>query len=108
MKAAEYRQQTARAMRERDFGHQVEALASTLGLLYFHTFRSEHSAPGFPDYVIVGKKVLYRELKRTTGRVTPAQQHWLDRLAAAGQNATVWRPEDLLSGRILREMREAA
>jgi hypothetical protein len=48
--------------------------------------------------------VLFRELKTQRGRVTAEQREWLHALLAAGQDAGVWRPEDLLSGRIQREL----
>lgn len=107
MKAAEFLQQQARAMREEDLAVEVVKYAKVLGLLRYHTYRSQRSEPGFPDEVLVGRRVLYRELKRAGKNPTPAQQHWLDRLAAAGQDVGVWRPEDLVSGRILQEMRAA-
>lgn len=45
---------------------------------------------GFPDLVLARDgEVLIRELKSETGRVTDAQQSWLD--ACGGE---VWRPSD--------------
>lgn len=107
MKAAEFRQQQARAMREEDLEREVVKYARVLGLLRYHTHRSQHSPAGFPDEVLVGSRVLFRELKRAGKDPTPAQQQWLDRLAATGQDVGVWRPEDLVSGRIMAEMRAA-
>lgn len=73
---------------------------------YYHTFDSRRSQPGFPDLVIVGRGgILYRELKTETGKVSAAQQAWLDALKAVGADARVWRPEDLNSGTIWREIR---
>ena len=46
----------------------------------------------------------FRELKTQRGKVTPEQRAWLDVLTLAEQNADVWRPADLLSGRIAREL----
>ncbi len=48
--------------------------------------------------------VLVRELKREGKNPTREQQQWLDFLAAAGIDAGVWRPSDLVSGRIAREL----
>lgn len=46
---------------------------------------------GFPDLVLVGRgRVIYAELKSSTGKVRPEQQVWLDALTAAGQEAHVW------------------
>lgn len=105
MKTADFRQMQANAMLEEDLSQQVYALSQALGLLRYHTYRSQRSEPGFPDEVLVGRKVLYRELKRAGKNPTTAQQKWLDKLAATGADVGVWRPEDLVSGRIQREMR---
>jgi hypothetical protein len=79
-----------------------------LGLGFIHHRRSEMANPGWPDLVIkapAGRAgVMFRELKKQRGRVTPDQQEWLDALTAAGMNADVWRPGDLLSGRVAREL----
>lgn len=61
---------------------------------------------GWPDLVLVGPAgVLFRELKSRSGLPTAEQEVWLGALADAGQNADVWRPADLRSGRILAELR---
>jgi len=49
---------------------------------------------GFPDLVLVGGRVLYRELKSMRGRTSDAQSAWLASLRAAGADACVWRPSD--------------
>jgi hypothetical protein len=83
----------------------VRRLMKDLGLMKYHTLRSIGSEQGYPDWTIVGPGgVLFRELKRQGKDPTPAQQAWLDALSAAGQDADVWRPECLLSGRIAREL----
>jgi len=83
----------------------VRQTCRTLGLLCYHTHDSRRSERGFPDLVIVGaERVIYRELKSARGRVRPEQRAWLDALTAAGQDADVWRPGDLYSGRIIREL----
>lgn len=73
------------------------------GLLAYHTHDSRRSQRGFPDLVIVGSRMLFRELKADRGRVSADQQLWLDRLAAAGADAAVWRPADW-PGLILSEL----
>lgn len=61
---------------------------------------------GYPDLTIVGPGgVLFRELKSDTGPVAPEQRKWLARLDEAGADIGVWRPADLRSGRIERELR---
>lgn len=92
-------------MSEGQLQANVMDAVKTLGLLGYHTFDSRRSTPGFPDLVIVGARgVIYRELKTATGRVTPAQRHWITALRAAGQDADVWRPQDW-PDRITRELR---
>lgn len=107
MKAADYRLAHAKKQSERDFGLEVEDLIKQLGLRYYHTFRAQHSVAGFPDYYIISPKgngKLIRELKREGFNPTPAQDEWLAMLAANGEDVGVWRPTDLLSGRIVREL----
>ena len=61
---------------------------------------------GFPDLVLAGAGgILYRELKTDAGRLRPEQVVWLRTLKSAGASADVWRPADLRSGRIERELR---
>jgi hypothetical protein len=82
----------------------VRKLMKDLGLLAFHTRDSRRSEQGYPDWTIVGKRVLFRELKTQRGRLSPSQKGWLAKLTAAGQDAGVWRPADLMSGRIAGEL----
>jgi hypothetical protein len=64
---------------------------------------------GWLDLFIAGRRgILFRELKSAIGRVTPEQRTWIAALTAAGQNVGVWRPADLASGRIQREIRAVA
>lgn len=82
----------------------VRKLIKDLSLRAYHTHDSRRSPSGFPDWVITGKRTIYRELKREGKDPTGAQQDWLDALAAALDDAAVWRPSDLLSGRIQAEL----
>lgn len=107
--AAQGRQAALDAMSEKDFQTGVLKLARFHGFtLRYHTHDSRRSAPGFPDLVLVNPRtgrVLWRELKRNKGRVSPNQQDWLNGLTAAGMDAGMWRPKDLDSGRVLAELR---
>ena len=95
----------AAAMTERELEHGVRALLADLpSLRWYHTFNSRRSPSGFPDLVIVGNRVIYRELKTAKGKVTDAQAEWLHALVLAEQDACVWRPADLLSGLIGRRL----
>lgn len=103
----EYRDDVARRMSEATFQARVLAHAKTLGWHCYHTHDSRRSQPGFPDLVLVHEvqgRVLYRELKTQQGRIRPEQTAWLRLLTAANQDATVWRPSDLLSNRIHNEL----
>ena len=91
----------------------VRKLMKDLGLTGFHVEKSldveknrkNVSVKGWPDWAIRGPRgVLFRELKSQRGRVEPEQREWLDALAADGADADVWRPSDLLSGRITAEL----
>ena len=87
----------------------VRKLMADLGLRGYHTHDARRSAAGYPDWTIVGAHgVLFRELKRQSGKVSPEQQAWLDALREAGQDACVWRPAHLLNGSIGRELARLA
>lgn len=85
------------AITERELSAQVKQLAAVYGWTAYHTWTSVHSAPGFPDWVLVRPpRLIFAELKRERGKVTAAQQSWLDVLAQLpGVEVFVWRPSDL-------------
>ena len=84
----------------------VAAIGQLLG---YHTHDSRASHPGFPDWTFAGPGGLkLRELKTAKGRLTGAQEDWQRVLKAGGADAGVWRPEDLLSGRIAAELAQLA
>lgn len=99
----------APGLSEREFQGMVLELAGRLGWeLAYHTHDSRRSAPGFPDLVLVSSRLgrtLFRELKTDKGRVSPAQETWIHGLTAGGSDAGVWRPADLVSGRVIAELR---
>ena len=94
---------------EREFQWIVQQVVQLHGFeLQYHTYDSRRSEPGFPDLVLVSTRqgrILFRELKTDKGRVSPDQRKWIDGLTAAGGDAGVWRPEDLRSGRVTRELK---
>ncbi len=79
-------------------------LCKLYGLTWYHTHNSKHSPSGFPDLVIVGRAVMYRELKRQKENPTKAQREWITALEAAGADVDVWRPADWYGGRVQREL----
>lgn len=58
------------------------------------------ASKGFPDLMLVkaGQPIIFAELKRELGRVTPEQTEWLELLSTTGAIAGVWRPSNLRSG----------
>ena len=100
------------AMTESDLLSAVRQLARLTGWRCYHTRYSLGSDPGFPDLVMVrlGRLVI-AELKSDRGKLTPAQQEWLDDLAEVeGRTGGVvevhlWTPEDWLGGAIEETLR---
>lgn len=93
----------AKAMSEDDLMGHIARLCRDLGLLAYHTHDSRRSRAGFPDWAIVGPGgLLFRECKDEARKPTLEQEKWLAALRAAGQDAGLWRPSDLLAGRELR------
>lgn len=99
---------TRPAITERDFQQAVTDLCRLLGLDCFHVLNPRGMAAGWPDLVIIGTRVAYRELKTETGRLTADQVHVGSRLTAAGADYAVWRPRDLHSRAIETELRKLA
>lgn len=76
----------------------VRAAVSHYGIRCYHTHDSRRSEPGFPDLVLVGTRVMFRELKTRNGKLTLEQRAWIRALQAAAQDAGVWRPQDWPDG----------
>lgn len=90
-------------MTEKEWQAQVVGLATTLGWQRYHTYRSTKSPGGFPDEVLVRERILFVELKTETGKLSPLQLHWLEKLRKAGGEVYVWRPRDLeFAGKVLQ------
>lgn len=83
----------------------IAALAPAGDVLGYHTYFSKASHAGFPDWVFAGPRgVIFRELKTAKGRLSIAQVMWRRALREGGADVDVWRPADLLSGRVAREL----
>lgn len=101
---AEFRARQAEAMSEAQLTTAFLALARFHGWvkeLAYHAHDSRRSREGFPDWTMVNprqRRLLFAELKKQDGRVSPAQRRWIDGLELAGQEAYVWRPSDILDG----------
>jgi VRR-NUC domain len=99
------------SMSERDLENAVRRILKDLPRIWArHESDSRGAVAGWPDWVFLrraehfGGAVMFRELKTAKGCLTAAQQECLAYLKAAGLDADVYRPADLLSGRIAREL----
>lgn len=85
----------------------VEQLATWMGLRWWHDSDSRRNKAGFPDLLIIGSRgAIWRELKRTTGRTSRAQDEWGAAMRAIGWDWAVWKPGDMRSGRIKAELEQ--
>lgn len=90
-----------RTIAEKVLDANVKKLAQSLGYWTYHTFRSIHSEPGWPDRVFIkGERFFVAELKKELGHPSLHQIECLDLLAAAGIETYLWRPGDWQNGEI--------
>lgn len=107
LSASAYRARLAAQMPEETLQEAVLDLAHRLGWLTYHTHDSRRSTAGFPDLVLVHERrgrLVVAELKRETGRYGAGQEAWLVAFASVGVETHVWRPSDLLAGRIADQL----
>lgn len=83
---------------EKQFDHLLfqgtKSLAKTLGWESWHVVHAKGSRAGLPDRICWRERVLYTELKSTTGKPTPVQVETLTGLAKAGAECYLWTPAD--------------
>jgi len=95
MTTAEFNALQLRTMLEDPFRTQITNHAHATGWVSYHTHDSRRSERGFPDTVLMRvPEILIWEFKRQTGRLTDAQQMWLDGLSESGLEAACVRPLD--------------
>ena len=94
-------------MSEDELEEQVLELCKDLGILRFHNPDSRRvKERGLPDDILIGPRgVLWRELKNMRRKLTTEQEQVGEDLLRNGQDWACWRPCDLLSRRIERELR---
>ena len=93
------------SMRESVLQEECERALVLAGWLHYHTHDSRRSDPGLPDIIAVrGKRLIWRELKTQSGRLSVKQEEWRDKLLAAGADWALWRPFDWGDGSILRDI----
>ncbi len=100
----------ADVLTEASWQQQVTDLADILGWRWYHTHDSRRSPAGFPDLVLVNVRrgrTIFAELKTDRGKVSAAQQQWLDDLDAASQETYVWRPRDWRAVVVTLQARDA-
>lgn len=95
-------------MTEAELDREVRRLIKEHRLWGYHPHDSRRSAPGWPDWVIVGRRMIYRELKGYGGELTHHQRRVGYLIQATGADWAVWRPADLHSGLIGRQLAELA
>jgi len=102
----EYRKILAEAMTEKDLQAKVRRVATVNGWRAFCWWSSQHSPAGWPDLVLVREvnesqaHMIFVELKSEKGKVGPEQEEAHRLLRLTGHGVYVWRPSDLLSGRV--------
>jgi hypothetical protein len=81
---------------EAAFQRTVMALFRLHGWRLWHNHVAWRSEAGWPDLVAVhpAHGIVFLEVKTDAGRVTAAQESWLDALEAAGARVHVLRPRD--------------
>lgn len=80
---------------EKQFSQRVVDAAHRFNWLVYRTWNSIHSPKGFPDLCMVRlSRVIFAELKREKGKVTPAQAQWLEALGNVDYHIEtyLWRP----------------
>ena len=103
---ADARVQVANAMSEADVDRHVFLLAKALKVYAYHPRISVGSKKGWPDWSLIGTGgMIFRENKSASGKCTPEQRAVGYALQALGMDWDVWRPADVISGRIERELR---
>lgn len=91
-------------MSEAELQRLVAEACERLGLAHYHTYDSRRSEPGFPDSTIVGRRIIFRELKNADNRLSPDQRRWGSKIERAGGDWAVWRPVDWANGVILNQL----
>ncbi len=104
----EYHAMLAARMSEEALDLKVRGLFNALGLADFTLHPPDgvgRYRAGYPDWTIAGRWVMWRELKTMKGKLSAAQQAWLERLKDANADVDVWRPIDYYNGRIAAELK---
>lgn len=91
----------ARAMSEAQLQDAITGMLDHHGIPWHHEQDSRKSKRGLPDLIVFGRRIVFWEIKRQGGRVTPEQHAILTRIVRAENgSARVVRPMDLLDGSV--------
>lgn len=80
---------------EKELTTQLVDIARMTGWRRYHTWRSKHSAAGYPDETLVRERLIFVELKTEKGKLSDDQRDWLRALLAANAETYVIRPRNL-------------
>jgi hypothetical protein len=97
-------------------GHEMDAkiamMLKELGLTGVHipdSRRIDQAGYGWPDWVIVGTRIIYREIKGSNDILSIAQRKVARAIMHAGGDWAVWGPQDFYPrGRVRRELESIA
>jgi len=89
-----------RLVKEREWQNLVIQLATARGWKHYHppdnkpvNGRIQKVVAGFPDLVLVRQgRMVFAELKREKGILSPEQVEWITQIRACKIEAYVWRP----------------
>lgn len=89
---------------------EIRKRCNNLQLMAYHVPDSRLAwAKGFPDLVIAGPSgILIREAKDRDNTLHPLQRRWGSHFERAGFNWATWRPQDLMTGTIQRQLARIA
>lgn len=108
MDAADYFAAERLRWKEEPFQVEVLRLAHDNGWTHrYHTYRSDRSASGFPDLVLVRPRtnqVIFAELKSMRGKLSPSQEDWIAALRECAL-VYVWMPCCWNSGELQAALR---
>ncbi len=87
------------AITEKQLMSQVKDLAKIYHWKLYHPFLSKWSEKGYPDITLIRPpRIIFAELKRDTGKLTPSQLEWAELLKACpGVEYHLWKPSNFES-----------
>lgn len=81
---------------DRRIGELLEAMPSVIG--YHHPDSRRTTIAGFPDWVFIGRRMLFREVKGSNDDLSPEQRRVARAIMRAGGDWEVWGGLDVRRG----------